>query len=961
MAVVSFNELKIALETAQTKWLQGDLLAAYDQLVAILVGRLSSPETWDADVKVMQSLAELAGILGVFQPADDLLQAAIGLYEQADYMHLADYARLRRIQLFLERGELYRVRDLFRSMTARIGDIYAIEISLAGLEQWEKNCHWEKATEPERLILFAEAYLAMGRLLSALGQYSNAMLMLDRGLEIAQAETATSLAQQTIAPLKSAKAAAYLEQGELALAQSYLEMLVPDSSYPEAIIYHQELKGKLYLLKGEFGNAIAQFKQVLTRCREIRAQQAILRSTLNLAHVLILLNQTRTAQQYLIEAEVDALAIEETGLAAQARLLLQLAKARGQSLATGCPVGISLSGMRQESLMKPTVQEPTVKQLEIPQSSNYLTWFESRSLMFQWQLSRFNLDHAEQLLVLIQRAFQHTDSSLIQSRIRVLEAMLTYYQGIEFEERHPSSPPPRCIQQAAAILEEVRPILTEKKLKPELWQVQQLLGWCQTRLKVEPGERDKLTADTDRLLEELTNSLSPEEQTMYRLNKWTAEEEYIATQINQLQALQASLDKSFWGVRWIKRVQLMRWLNALLNHLDRYKNALAKQVIQSDPAAAPLFPPSSLWHRLLAHPRRRITLSFLVLPDRILVVRSGRLLLDFWLVPTTRLALRTQVQQWYRHAKQIQPRRSIGDVPEDEEIEFSEHITTLSEQVAELLNLPAILETLPKQTQALTIVPDDILHGFPFAAIRYQEQYLIERFALCINYESQLRKPFPRPTMDKNRALVVGVSKGNSQFSPLPGVLRELQQIQQGLAKRKITTIPLVDEEVNKTAIENYLSRSTLFHVACHGVFALDSPDQSGLVLINGEGQEILSLREFSRMDLTHLLHATLSSCWSADHFILPGRWIISLPETLWRSGTESVLGSLWEVYDNVAIAFMTRFYYYLSQYPRDRALQKVQLECLQGSLSGSFGVDTTAPTFWAGFNLYGDPFKLNL
>ncbi len=960
MELDSFEQLEIAFEAAQAKWLQGDLLAAYDQLVEILVARLASPKIIEADVKVMQSLAELAGLLGVFQSADDLLQAAIGFYEQAERIHLADYARLRRIQLFLERGELYWARDLFRSMTARIGDIYLIEISPVGLERWEQNCNWKNATESERLILFAELYLAMGRLLSALGQYSNAILMFERGLEIAQADSATSLAQQTIVPLKLVKAAAYLEQGELVMAQSSLATLEPGLSHPEAMIYHQELKGKLYLLRGEFGKAIAQFQQVQIRCQESRAQQAILRSTLNLAHVLILLNQTRTAQQYLIEAEIDALAIEETGLAAQARVLLQLAKARGQSLATGSPVGLSISGMRRKQV-DPAAQETTIEQLEIPQSSNYLAWFEARSLMFQWQLSRFDLTQSEQLLKLIKQAFQTTDSSLIQVRICVLEAMLTYYQGIEFENRRQSNNPPRCIQQAATILEEVCPILTKKQLKPELWQAQRLLGWCQTRMNVEPSERANLTADTERLLSELTDSLSPEDQTIYRLNKWNADEEYIATQINQLQAIQASLNKGFWGMRLFKRVQLMRRLNALLDHLDRYKNALAKRVIQSDPVTVPFLQPSSLWHRLLTHPKRRITLFFLVLPDRILVVSLGHLRLDFWVVPTTRLALRAQVQQWYESVKQIGSRRDIGSVPEDEEIEFGDRITTLSEQIAELLNLSAILETLPKKTQALTIVPDDILHGFPFAAIRHQDQYLVERFALCVNYESKLRKPSPRSKIGKNQALVVGISKGNSQFHQLPGVLRELQQVQQWFAKREIKAAVLTDETVTKSAITDHLAQATLFHMACHGVFALDRPDQTGLILIDEQKQEILSLREFSAMDLTHLRHATLSSCWSADHFILPGRWIISLPETLWRSGTQSVLGSLWEVYDDVAIAFMTRFYHHLSQYPRDQALQKVQLECLQGCLSDKFGITVTVPTFWAGFTLYGNPTKLKL
>jgi CHAT domain-containing protein len=166
----------------------------------------------------------------------------------------------------------------------------------------------------------------------------------------------------------------------------------------------------------------------------------------------------------------------------------------------------------------------------------------------------------------------------------------------------------------------------------------------------------------------------------------------------------------------------------------------------------------------------------------------------------------------------------------------------------------------------------------------------------------------------------------------------------------------LIDNSANKADVLRGLSEATFLHIACHGTFEHNRPDQSGLVLIsNYEQKEILSLRELSNLDLTGLHHVTLSSCWSAEHFILPGRWIISVPETLWRSGTQSILGCLWEVYDKVAVSFMTRFYSYLNQYPRDEALRRTQLDCIEGLLSDCGNINTSNPIFWAGFNLYGD------
>jgi CHAT domain-containing protein len=153
----------------------------------------------------------------------------------------------------------------------------------------------------------------------------------------------------------------------------------------------------------------------------------------------------------------------------------------------------------------------------------------------------------------------------------------------------------------------------------------------------------------------------------------------------------------------------------------------------------------------------------------------------------------------------------------------------------------------------------------------------------------------------------------------------------------------------SKAALLDLLPRADLFHIACHGIFKADAPDQSGLLLIPQPDEvEMLTLRELSALNLTRMRHATLSSCWSADHFILPGRWVISLPETLWRAGAQSVLGCLWVVNDDLASDFMRQFHAYLEEHPRDEALRRAQLDFLHDK-------DRAASYYWAGYNLYGD------
>ncbi|NEO49530.1 MAG: CHAT domain-containing protein, partial [Moorea sp. SIO4A3] len=524
---------------------------------------------------------------------------------------------------------------------------------------------------------------------------------------------------------------------------------------------------------------------------------------------------------------------------------------------------------------------------------------------------------------------------------------------------------------AALILDEVRPSLRDLGLKPELWQVQRILTWCLSRLQSPVEEQDALAEETNELLTQLTESLSPEDQAIYLLNKWTADEEYIAAQINQLQRLREKLINGFILLRPWRRWLLMQHLNALLEHIDRYKDVLVKRTIKGLKADVENVPVSSLWRRFLTDPKKRVTLSFLVLPDRVFVVRawrSWRFFLDFAVIPTTRLEVRNTVQRWHKKIQGTQGGRDLSDRPDDDSDEplmtrIENECKEIANDLAEILEIPSLLEGLPKNIQALTIIPDDILHGFPFATIIHQGKYLIEHYALSIAYESSGQKSPTPPSEQVQNALIVGVSNGIiKRIPPLPAVRAEIKQVKHWLTGHRINSCTLLNNSAHKGAVIDGLSKATLLHMACHGTFEHNRPDQSGLVLIpNSKQEEILSLRELSNLDLTGLRHATLSSCWSADHFILPGRWIISIPETLWRSGAQSILGCLWEVYDKVAVSFMTRFYHHLEKLSRDEALRRTQLECLQRDLPGCSHIDTANPIYWSGFSLYGDYTRLDL
>jgi len=294
---------------------------------------------------------------------------------------------------------------------------------------------------------------------------------------------------------------------------------------------------------------------------------------------------------------------------------------------------------------------------------------------------------------------------------------------------------------------------------------------------------------------------------------------------------------------------------------------------------------------------------------------------------------------------------------------------SLSQQISDALQLPAIVQSLPRRVKSLTFVLDDVLHGFPFGAIKLDGKYLIERFAVCEAF-SCLQRPMTQAGAAPS-ALLVNVAAGSveNNIKPLPGTSREAEIVGRWLAENNFAVQRLSDQAATRAAVLQALSETSFFHIACHGKFHPNRPDDSGLVLIPAADRiELLSFQELFGLDLTHVQHASLSSCWASNSFVFPRQLVLSLPETLCRAGVHSVLAGLWEVDDRVAINFMSRFYSYLKKFPRDEALRQTQLDWLNhrsapadSPLEDYGKADTTAPFYWAGYTVYGEPGRLQL
>src|SRR5262249_53551465 len=128
--------------------------------------------------------------------------------------------------------------------------------------------------------------------------------------------------------------------------------------------------------------------------------------------------------------------------------------------------------------------------------------------------------------------------------------------------------------------------------------------------------------------------------------------------------------------------------------------------------------PLPLWRRLWGHPRDKATLSFLVLPDRVLLVRAGWFSMDFMVRrEVTRLWLRDRVAACHQGHQGA------------------------AAELAARWNLAGVWGGLGRNVDRLVVVPDDAVHGLPFAQFNLGGGSLVDPFALALAYA---RRPPPR-------------------------------------------------------------------------------------------------------------------------------------------------------------------------------------------------------------------------
>jgi CHAT domain-containing protein len=252
--------------------------------------------------------------------------------------------------------------------------------------------------------------------------------------------------------------------------------------------------------------------------------------------------------------------------------------------------------------------------------------------------------------------------------------------------------------------------------------------------------------------------------------------------------------------------------------------------------------------------------------------------------------------------------------------------------------------------KTLVFVLDGNLRNIPMSVLHDGQQYLIEKgYAIAVAPRLQVFTPNPSP--ESLRVSLGGVSIGQTingrQYPPIAKLQEELDRI----ARSVETGAPLINEAFTLENIRQQLDSGNFsaVHWKTHGTFSSD-PAETYVVayqerIMTHQLNDLIQVG--SRDGARPLELLVLSACETARG---DRRAVLGLAGLAARTGTRSVLSTLWVAQDTPNTEFMASFYQALSQpgMTKAEAVRQAQLNLMQKS-------GYTTPHIWGNYVLIGN------
>jgi CHAT domain-containing protein/tetratricopeptide (TPR) repeat protein len=244
----------------------------------------------------------------------------------------------------------------------------------------------------------------------------------------------------------------------------------------------------------------------------------------------------------------------------------------------------------------------------------------------------------------------------------------------------------------------------------------------------------------------------------------------------------------------------------------------------------------------------------------------------------------------------------------------------------------------------LLIVPHDVLHYLPFAAlVPGPGRWLVEERTLAtVPSASTLRFLGGKGRGGAGGVLIVG----NPEVGP-GGALPFAEQEARAVGERYPGATVLLRAEATEARVKRLGPAARIIHFATHGELRHDDPLASALRLTPGDGEDgRLEVREIFRWALDAEL-VVLSACETGLGRLSRGDELLGLQRAFLYAGTPAVVTTLWKVEDRSSFRLMRLFHERLPADGPARALQAAQAQTLR---------EFPHPFYWAAFGLAGGP-----
>ena len=241
----------------------------------------------------------------------------------------------------------------------------------------------------------------------------------------------------------------------------------------------------------------------------------------------------------------------------------------------------------------------------------------------------------------------------------------------------------------------------------------------------------------------------------------------------------------------------------------------------------------------------------------------------------------------------------------------SPNIETTANELYKKLIAPIEPDLKAAKIQTIIYAPDGQMRYVPLAALHDGKQWLVERYLINNVTAVSLTNLDPNPNQ-QSQVLAGAFEKGKYSFTVndksynfvgLPFAGKEVTDLAQTIPN----TVKLVDNEFSRAKVLPNMKTSNIIHLATHAAFVEGSPDNSFILLGNGDR---INLREVSEWDLPNVTLVVLSACQTALGGNLGnGIEILGFGYQLQRAKVRAAIASLWTVSDGGTQQLMSAFY----------------------------------------------------